>query len=110
MNVTPHSCVLGQRPKWRPWGFCPAGHASEGSRKVVRPEGVTLEVFVRVLVPSDIHDAWKYSFKIDATLPIRPPVSQWVGGALGLRGELVLCGERFSRCIGSHIQWKKQDV
>ena len=72
--------------------------------KAVRPRSMTLEILARVLVPSEMHEAWKCSFDINAALPLCHLVSGWVGEALELRGELVVRGERFSRRVGPHVQ------
>ena len=104
LSTEKHSCEWGIRPKWRPWGFRPTELDVESVRKLKKPKIVNLEVLARVMIPSDLREAWKCSFDIDAVLLLRYPVSEWVGESLGLKGKLVFRGERFSRRIGPHLE------
>ena len=110
LSTERHSCEWGIRPKWRPWGFRPVDMDKKTIRGMRRPEVVHLEVLSRIMIPSDLRDAWKCSFDIDVTLPFRYPLTEWVGEGVELKGKLVFRGERFSRRVGPHLQWMKESI
>ena len=105
-----HSCEWGIRPKWRPWGFRPVELDRKMIQGMKRPEVVHLEVLARVMIPSDLREAWKSSFDVDVMLPLRYPLTEWVGEGVELKGKLVFRGERFSRRVGPHLQWVKESM
>ena len=90
LHTHPHSCEWGLKPKWRPWGFRPAEIDGEALRKMSKPATVDLEVIARVIVPSDLREAWRCTCEIDATLPLLYPVREWMGEGLKIKGKLVL--------------------
>ena len=108
LHARAHSCAWGLRPKWRPWGFRPAELDVETLRRFPKPEVVNLEVIARIVIPSDLREAWRCAVDVDATLPLRYPVNEWVGEAIRLKGKLVFRGERYSRRVGPVLQWYKE--
>ena len=92
----------------KPWAFTSPDFPVELKEAGEPPSIVSLEVFVRVSFPSDMHDAWKCVFPIHAFLPFRQPLDRWVGKELELKGRLIMRGERFSRRMGPMVQWEKE--
>ena len=101
--VRQHACVFGERPTWRPWFFVHPKLANVDRPQP--PKEVYLEVQLKVIAPLDMHDGWICEFPVEANLPFRAPLDDWVGASLELQGRVILRGERPKRRVGPLVQW-----